>query len=82
MTGTNSALARSWLGWGQALDTPKPGAVTAFRRDGGPTKGHVGFFWESQRDRILVLGGNQENQVSIKGCRKDDLLGFRWPAGQ
>jgi len=43
------------------------------------TLGHVGFYWARSGDRILVLGGNQDNQVSIKGYPKADLLGHRWP---
>jgi uncharacterized protein (TIGR02594 family) len=78
--GTNSAGARSWLKWGQPIDQPKRGAVTVFRRGSDPALGHVGFYWEPSGDRILVLGGNQGNQVSIKGYRKADLLGFRWPS--
>ena len=79
LRGTGSALARSWLDWGTAVDRPKRGTVTVFRRAGGPTLGHVGFFWQSSGDRILVLGGNQSDQVSIKGYPKVDLLGYRWP---
>jgi uncharacterized protein (TIGR02594 family) len=77
--GTNNALARSWLAWGEPLDTQKRGAVVVFRREGGLTRGHVGFYWGPSKDRILVLGGNQSNQVSIKGYKKEDLLGLRWP---
>ena len=80
LRGTGNALARSWLDWGTVVaDRPKRGTVTVFRRDGGPTRGHVGFYWQSSGDRILVLGGNQSDQVSIKGYPKADLLGFRWP---
>ena len=63
---------------GEGLDRPERGAVAVFRRDGGPTLGHVGFYWAKTGDRILVLGGNQDNQVSIKGYPKADLLGHRW----
>lgn len=78
--GTDSAAARSWLTWGTALAEPRKGAVVVFRRDPDPTKGHVAFYWGRSGDRILVLGGNQDNQVSIKGYPKTDLLGFRWAA--
>jgi uncharacterized protein (TIGR02594 family) len=77
--GTNSAGARSWLKWGEPIDRPKRGAVTVFSRGSNQALGHVGFYWEQSGDRILVLGGNQGNQVSIKGYQKKDLLGFRWP---
>lgn len=78
--GTNSALARSWLSWGQPIDRPRRGAVTVFRRGTDPKKGHVAFYWGQSGERILVLGGNQSDQVSISGYPKADLLAFRWPA--
>ena len=77
--GTNSAGARSWLKWGEPIDRPKRGAVTIFSRGSNQALGHVGFYWEQSGDRVLVLGGNQDNQVSIKGYLKKDLLGLRWP---
>jgi uncharacterized protein (TIGR02594 family) len=77
--GTDSAMARSWLDWGSALSEPRKGAVTVFRRDSaGPQFGHVAFYWDRSGSTFLVLGGNQSNQVSIKGYPKADLLGFRW----
>lgn len=79
LEGTDSAAARSWLQWGQPLERGRQGAVTVFRRSASPTAGHVGFYWGSAKDRVLVLGGNQGDQVSIKGYPKKDLLGFRWP---
>ncbi len=81
--GTNSAAARSWLNWkdGITLDTPRKGAVVIFERPPSHTSGHVAFFWDSSGNHINVLGGNQSNQVSIKGYEKSRLLGFRWPKG-
>ncbi|MGI8821990.1 MAG: hypothetical protein ACR2JP_01570 [Acidimicrobiia bacterium] len=79
LRGTNSAAARDWLGWGSSLDEPRKGAINVFRRfdPNNPRAGHVAFFWDSSGDRYLVLGGNQDDQVSIMGYPKADLLGFR-----
>lgn len=33
--GTNSAWARSWLSWGRRIETPVPGCITVFTRNGG-----------------------------------------------
>ncbi len=78
--GTDSALARKWLDWGQPL-SGREGAVTVFSRDfAGPTSGHVAFYWDTSGSTPLVLGGNQSDQVSINGYPKADLLGFRWSA--
>lgn len=76
---TNSAAARSWLNWGAELQTPRLGVVAVFKRTSSPTAGHVGFYQGEQNDRILLLGGNQSNQVNVAPQRKEKLLGYRWP---
>ena len=78
-TRTNSAAARSWLKWGQTLDQPKRGCIVVFSRPPKPTSGHVAFYEGEKRDRILVLGGNQSNQVNIAAYPRDRLLSYRWP---
>ena len=77
--GTDSAAARSWLGWGVVLQAPRPGCVTVFSRPPSPTSGHVGFYMGESADSILVLGGNQSNAVNVSAYPKARLLGFRWP---
>ncbi|MFZ5911461.1 MAG: TIGR02594 family protein [Chloroflexota bacterium] len=80
---TGNAAARSWLGWGQAIDTPRRGCIVVFKR--GEKFGHVGFFLEETGTHIKVLGGNQENpetgksEVSEKYFPKSALLGYRIP---
>ncbi len=76
---TNSAMARSWLKWGEELKVPRRGCVTVFSRGNIPTAGHVGFYVEEMNDRILLLGGNQGNQINISSYPKSSLLGYRWP---
>lgn len=78
LTGTNSAAARSWLRWGETLSEPQVGCVVVFRRGTSPTSGHVGFYHGRQGSHILVLGGNQANEVNISSYSERDLLGFRW----
>ena len=78
--GTESAAARSWLGWGKVLERPKVGCVVVFWRVRlSGWQGHVGFFVREDEKHIWVLGGNQDNKVSIKKYRKSRLLGYRWP---
>ncbi len=81
LQGTKSAAARSWATWGFAVKDPLPGCVAVFWRgtkDGW--QGHVGFFFGLNADKdIIVLGGNQNNQVSIQVYPKNQLLGYRWP---
>lgn len=67
---TRSAAAISWSKWGNHVETPKVGDVVVFRRVDSDWRGHVGFFVASNKDSILVLGGNQGNQVSFQWYSK------------
>lgn len=72
--------AKAWAEWGTRLVNPVPGAVVVFEREGG---GHVGLVvGQDQRGRLLVLGGNQGNQVCIAPFDRARVLAYRWPAGQ
>lgn len=69
--------AKSYLSWGTKLDKPAYGCVVVFSRDGG---GHVGFVTgQDARGRLLVLGGNQSDMVSIRSFVRDNVVGYRWP---
>lgn len=71
--------ARAWLDWGMALTKPTRGCVVVFDRKGG---GHVGLVdGQDQFGRLLVIGGNQGNAVSIAAFTTDRVLGYRWPVG-
>ena len=79
LEGTNSAMARSWLGWG--VDGPlRPGAVLVFKRGKAPS-GHVGLCVRdgSLDGFVWVIGGNQADSVCEKGYPEQMLLGCRWP---
>lgn len=81
MKRTKDAMARSWLNWGFPMDKPDYGCIVVFWRDNPEGyKGHVGFYTgvDSNGD-LLVLGGNQDNQVKIKAYSKNQVLGYRWP---
>lgn len=69
--------ARDWLNWGVKIVEPAPGCIVVYERAGG---GHVGFaVARDQRNRIMTLGGNQGNRVSIAPFDRYRVLGFRWP---
>lgn len=69
--------AKSWLDWGVKSDIPKLGCVVVFYRVGG---GHVGFVvGKDNSGRLLVLGGNQGNQVSISPFDMSRVDGYRVP---
>ena len=78
--GTRSALARSWLDWGNAIGEPMLGCIAVVSREGASNwKGHVGFFIEATDQTIILLGGNQDEEVKLKGYARADLLALRYP---
>lgn len=78
--GTASAVARSWLSWGQALENPVPGCVTVlWREDPNSWKGHVGFYLREDQEFVYLLGGNQLEQVREHSYPKTTVLSHRWP---
>jgi len=62
--------ALSWANYGTREDTPMLGDILTFKRDGG---GHVGIYVGEDRTHYHVLGGNQNNQVSIMRLAKSRL---------
>lgn len=87
---SKSLLARSWLSVGETLDYDQAeqgfDVVILKRGEGeqpGPddltAPGHVGFFggWANGMSRVMVLGGNQGNQVSIISYSTFNILGLR-----
>lgn len=72
--------AKGWLDWGITLAQPCVGCVAVFEREGG---GHVGLVVGTDRaGRLMVLGGNQGNQVREAPFDRLRVIGYRWPAGQ
>lgn len=78
---TMSAAARSWLRYGVS-NSEQLGSIVIFSRptSNNPMSGHVGFLWWSNQREIIVLGGNQNNSVTLSPYRKSQLLGVRWPS--
>lgn len=74
--------AKSYLTWGTGLATPFYGCIAVL--DGGPSRpgmGHTGFIvGKDQRGRLMVLGGNQGNKVSIAPFDPARAIGLRWPS--
>ncbi|MBN3723022.1 TIGR02594 family protein [Burkholderia sp. Ac-20379] len=82
LSGTGSALARSWLEWGRPLDKPRYGCIAVLTRDDpGSWKGHVGFYLRHEGDAIVLFGGNQLETVRELAYDGSSLLGYRWPSG-
>lgn len=70
--------ARAWLEWGFPLDEPELGCIVVFARSGG---GHVGFVVgrDRLRGRLMVLGGNQNDAVTVAPFPTWRVIGYRWP---
>ena len=78
MAHTGKLNARSYLNWGEPVDTPQIGDIAVFWRvKPDDWRGHVGFYAGETATHIKVLGGNQRNHVNITRYRKDQLLGYR-----
>ena len=75
---SHSAAARSYLKWARKLNSPALGAIAVFER--GPTQGHVGFVaGMTPNGHPIVVGGNQDNMVSMKAFDAARVLEYRWP---
>jgi uncharacterized protein (TIGR02594 family) len=84
--GTNNAAARSWLTYGQALGSPRPGCIVVLWRESPSSwKGHVGLFEGFDvGNRVRLLGGNQGggvgwDEVCVANFPQERVLGYRWP---
>jgi len=70
--------AKAWADWGIDIKRPAYGCIVVFDRKGG---GHVGLVAGiDKQGRLMVLGGNQGDQVSIKPFTHDRVVAYRWPA--
>jgi len=78
---SRSAAARSYQNWGVRLDGPAVGAIVTFWRDSPQGwKGHVGFLvGKDQMGNLMVIGGNQGNEVNIKPFATKRVLAYSWP---
>lgn len=71
--------ARSYVEWGEFIGRPQYGCVVVFKRPGGY---HVGFVVGlDEDDNLLVLGGNQANEVNIRAFGRDRVIAYRMPKG-
>ncbi|MDX2259402.1 MAG: TIGR02594 family protein [Hyphomicrobiaceae bacterium] len=76
---TRSLMARSYLAWGETLAAERIGAVAVLSRGRNTTLGHVGFLVGWTESTVLLLGGNQDNGVSVAAFPRSRLLSLRWP---
>lgn len=87
--GTRSALATSWLQYGQpAFDVQRGAIVVLTRRDATPdrftgsaTGNHVAFLLGATTEYVECLGGNQHDEVRVSRFPRDAyrVRTVRWP---
>lgn len=72
----NPLGALNYNKFGKQLAEPALGAIMTFTRPGG---GHVAEYVGEDTTHYHVLGGNQNNSVSITRIEKGRLSDIRWP---
>ena len=72
-------MARSFLYWGDSVKEPEVGDIVIFPRGDQGWQGHVGFYVMTSADGkyYYILGGNQDDQVSILRFSATSALGIR-----
>ncbi|MFM9943198.1 MAG: TIGR02594 family protein [Hyphomicrobiaceae bacterium] len=76
---SRSLMARSYLKWGIEAEQPAPGAIAVLSRGSDPALGHVGFLVALTATKVILLGGNQSNAVTVEAFDRRRLLALRNP---
>jgi uncharacterized protein (TIGR02594 family) len=77
---SGSLAARPYERWGVGLAKPILGCVATKRRGNSAWQGHVGFVVGASDKQIILLGGNQNDRVSIAAFPRAEFTSFRWPS--
>lgn len=81
LEGTDSLLAKSYLNWGISVREPDLWDVVVFERNGPGWEGHVGFYMGETvidgRTYYWILGGNQNDAVTVELYPRSEVLGIR-----
>lgn len=79
--GTDSNLARSFINFGEEVESPSFGDIVVFERPPISWQGHVGFYINSttidEIEYYRILGGNQSNEVSIAPYPVSQVISIR-----
>lgn len=75
----NPFWAQGWKDFGIDAKGPKVGSVGVIRWNA--SSGHVGFVanYDKARNRVLLLGGNQSNAITLSWFGYGNFIAFRWP---
>jgi len=73
-----SLLARDYLKYGKKTQEPKLGDIAVlWRITRNSIYGHVGFFIRKDKNTVYLLGGNQNNSVTITPYPATQVLEYR-----
>jgi uncharacterized protein (TIGR02594 family) len=77
---TRFESAASYLRWGREIANPVVGCVAVISRSGG---NHVFFVIGENKDgtKLVGIGGNQSDAVTIATFDITRIRGYRWPQG-
>jgi hypothetical protein len=78
--GTGSAMARSYLSYGVAVSSPRPGAIQVERRGGNPNAGHVQIV--SHKSNGVWMCKNPSSRVGswvLQPCANNRIIAYRMP---
>jgi uncharacterized protein (TIGR02594 family) len=81
-----AARAANWAAWGKELPIgaePPLGAVVVLAPEPGTdSSGHVAFYAgrDTNKEKLLLLGGNQSNALNITPFERKNIVTIRWPA--
>lgn len=75
----NPFWAQGWAEFGIDAGGPKVGAIGVIRWS--PKAGHVGIVagYDSARRKVMLLGGNQSNAITLSWFPESKFIAFRWP---
>lgn len=81
LAGTKSLMAKSFRQYGRpvSFSNPPVGAIAVFDRPPDPYSGHVGFFLRFVGNDVEIIGGNQQDAVTVDRFPKSRLIALRWP---
>jgi uncharacterized protein (TIGR02594 family) len=75
-SGPRSIRPNDWLAWGRPVKKPTIGVIVVLNFSGLQ---HVGFYFGEDSDFVRVLGGNQNDAVSVYRYPKSAVKGYRAP---
>jgi len=75
----NPFWAQAWKDFGIDAKGPKVGAIGVIRWS--KTAGHVGIVaaYDEKKKRVLLVGGNQSNAITLTWFALSKFIAFRWP---